>query len=218
MRIGDAADHAFSRVYAYLGTGVLYLRKGELTRAISAFERALTVGETTSIPVGFAYGASYLGYALALAGNHAEGVALLEQTAEQAIEMKFAARHSLRLAYLGEAYLLSGRPDEAAATAAKALELARMHKERAHEAYAFRLHGELAEHRGAAADAEAHYRSALAIAQQLGMRPLRRTATPGSPARSSRPARSAAKTQREAAAKLFRSMEMRVVVDSQIVI
>lgn len=219
VRIGDAADHAFSRVYAYLGTGVLYLRKGELARAISAFERALTVGETTSIPVGFAYGASYLGYALALAGNHAEGVALLEQTAEQAIEMKFAARHSLRLAYLGEAYLLSGRPDEAAATAAKALELARMHKERAHEAYAFRLHGELAEHRSAAADAEAHYRSALAIAQQLGMRPLQAHCHAGlARALESAGQERPAKTQREAATKLFRSMEMRVVVDSQIVI
>jgi class 3 adenylate cyclase/tetratricopeptide (TPR) repeat protein len=211
VRIGDAADHPFSRVYAYLGTGVVYLRKGDLTRAISAFERALAIAETTNIPVGFAYGASYLGYALALSGNWVEGVALLEQTADQAIKMSFVARHSLRLTYLGEAYLLAGRPADAAVAGANALELACTYKERAHEAYALRLHAELAEHHGAATGAEAHYRSALTIARELGMRPLQAHCRAGL-ARVLQATGQAepAAAEREAAARLFRSMEMRV--------
>jgi len=211
IRLADAADHPFSRVYAYLGTGVLYLRKGELMRAIPAFERALALGETANIPVGFAYGASYLGYALALAGNVGEGLPLLQKTAEQAIAMKFVARHSLRLTYLGETYLLAGQVSEAAAAAREALALARKHKERGHEAYALRLQGELAEQREDQAQAGTHYRSALDLAQELGMRPLqaqchfdlaRMLASAGE-------SRSAS-THREAAAALSGAMEMRL--------
>jgi class 3 adenylate cyclase/tetratricopeptide (TPR) repeat protein len=211
VRIADAANHPFSQVYAYLGTGVLYLRKGDLTRAISALERALAIGERASIPVGFAYGASYLGYALALTGNVAEGLSLLERTAEQAIEMKFVARHALRLAYLGETYLLAGRSADAAAAATQALALARTHKERGHEAYALRLHGELAEHEEKPAQAEAHYCAAVSIAEDLRMRPLQAQCHAGLARilHATGEERSAA-THREAAASLFRTMEMRI--------
>jgi tetratricopeptide (TPR) repeat protein len=76
------------------------------------------------------------------------------------------------VAYLGEAYLLTGRVDAAAAAATHALELARNHKERGHEAYALRLLGEVMTQCDEAAQAEAHYQAALRLAQELGMRPL----------------------------------------------
>ena len=170
-RIANAADHPFSRVYAQLGTGYLCLRKGDLSHAISVLERALTLGQLSQIPVAFAYGASYLGYALTLAGRVAEGLPLLEQATAEAIATRFVARHSLSVAYLGEAYLLAGRAADAAAAAMRSLKLAQDHKERGHEAYALRLLGE-ARRQDDPADAEAHYRSALLIAQELGMRPL----------------------------------------------
>jgi class 3 adenylate cyclase/tetratricopeptide (TPR) repeat protein len=172
VRFADTADQPSSMMYAYLGIGVLHLRSGDLQRAISAFERALELGEFAQIPVGFSYGASYLGYALALVGRTAEGVPLLEQSTSPAIAKAFVARHSLRVAYLGEGYLLSGRVDAAAAAATHALELARNHKERGHEAYALRLLGEVMTQCNEPAQAETHYRDAVGLAQKLGMRPL----------------------------------------------
>jgi tetratricopeptide (TPR) repeat protein len=87
--------------------GVLNLRKGDLSRAISSFERALTVGAFADIPVGYAYVAFHLGYALALSGRIVEGLEMLEKTIALAESEGFIARHSLRLAYLGEVYLLA---------------------------------------------------------------------------------------------------------------
>src|SRR5262245_26332513 len=47
------------------------------------------------------------------------------------------------MAWLGEAYLLAGRPDEAHTQAQRAMEFSRTHKERPWEAYALRLLGEV---------------------------------------------------------------------------
>src|SRR5262249_38127530 len=82
--------------------------------------------------------------------------------------------HPLLLAYLGEAHLLDGRPDEALAVARRALDLAHRQKERGNEAWVLRLLGEIAAH----ADppdpdaARAHYGQAPSRAAELGMRPL----------------------------------------------
>jgi hypothetical protein len=82
--------------------------------------------------------------------------------------------HALRVGYLSEAYLLAGRMQEAVQFAGRALDLARAHKEREHEAWARRLLGEIAaEHDPPDAEgAECHYREALALADEIGMRPL----------------------------------------------
>jgi tetratricopeptide (TPR) repeat protein len=78
------------------------------------------------------------------------------------------------MAWLAEAHLLGGRPDEARELARQALELARVHKERGYEAWAVRLLGEIGARRdppdGEAA--EGHYKQALDLATDLGMRPL----------------------------------------------
>jgi tetratricopeptide (TPR) repeat protein len=75
---------------------------------------------------------------------------------------------------LGEAQLLAGRLDDAHALAERALALAREHQQRGHQAYALRLLGEVAARREPpeVEQAEACYRQALALADDLGMRPL----------------------------------------------
>jgi ATP/maltotriose-dependent transcriptional regulator MalT len=75
---------------------------------------------------------------------------------------------------LGEAHILAGHLEEAHALAKRALAFARTHQECGHQAYALRLLGEIAVHRGPldAALAKAHYQQALALADELGMRPL----------------------------------------------
>ena len=75
---------------------------------------------------------------------------------------------------LGEAQLLAGRLEEAQALADAALAHAREYQEHGNQAYALRLLGEIAARREPPeiAQAEAHYRQALALADELGMRPL----------------------------------------------
>ena len=80
-------------------------------------------------------------------------------------------KNELLYAHPAAAYLLSGRREDAIVHGERAL--AREHKERGHEAWALRLLEIAARHDppqvGAA---EAHYQQALALADELGMRPL----------------------------------------------
>jgi tetratricopeptide (TPR) repeat protein len=82
--------------------------------------------------------------------------------------------HSLSVVQLGEAYLLADQVEDARACADRAVMLARQRGERGHEAWALRLLGEVASHphRPDVATAEAHYGAAMALASELGMRPL----------------------------------------------
>ena len=95
-------------------------------------------------------------------------------SAEQAMAMHLMIDQALRIVWLGEAYLLAGRLSEAYTQAQRVLEFSRAHKERGHEAYALRLLGEVhARHDPPEVEAaETHYRQALTLAEELGMRPL----------------------------------------------
>jgi tetratricopeptide (TPR) repeat protein len=68
----------------------------------------------------------------------------------------------------------AGRLEEAHALAARTLALARRYQERGHEASTLRLLGAIAARREPpeAEQAQAAYRQALALAEELGMRPL----------------------------------------------
>jgi tetratricopeptide (TPR) repeat protein len=115
-----------------------------------------------------------LGAAYTLAGRIADAVPLLTQAMEQTIGMKMVFFQARCRLFLGEAHLLAGHPEEAQALAEGALEHARAYHERGYQAYALRLLGEIAVRREPPerALAEAHYQQALALAEELGMRPL----------------------------------------------
>ena len=70
--------------------------------------------------------------------------------------------------------MLAGRLEEAQALAERALTLARAHQERGRQAHALRLLGEIvARHELPESEsAEAYYRQALTLADEIGMRPL----------------------------------------------
>jgi tetratricopeptide (TPR) repeat protein len=76
--------------------------------------------------------------------------------------------------FLSEAHLLAGHLEEAHAFAERALVLTRKRQERGRQTYALHLLGDIAAQRESpdATLAEAHYRQALALAGELGMRPL----------------------------------------------
>ena len=75
---------------------------------------------------------------------------------------------------LSEAYLVAGRLEEARQRAAQALDLARQYQHRGHQARALWLLGESTARQASpeVEPAAGHYRQALALAEELGMRPL----------------------------------------------
>ena len=98
---------------------------------------------------------------------------VLEQGMRQADAFGHMWLRCQRLHFLGEGYLLAGRPDEAKRTADQALELAREREERGFEAWTLRLQAEIAATATPIGEvAETRYREAMALATELEMRPL----------------------------------------------
>jgi len=83
-------------------------------------------------------------------------------------------QHAAVLALLGEACLFADRVDEASTVAQRALALARERGQRGDTATALHVLAAAAAARGPLAidEAEHHYQDALALANELGMRPL----------------------------------------------
>jgi tetratricopeptide (TPR) repeat protein len=155
--------------------------------------------------------AAALGAAYTLSGRVADAVPLLTQALEQAIATKRVGFQALCSLPLGEAHLLADRLEEAHTLTEHTLVLARQYQERGHQAYALRLLGEIAARREPpeSNQAEAHYRQALALAEELGMRPLVAHCHLGLGGLYARIGRRAeARTELSAAVELYRAMEM----------
>jgi class 3 adenylate cyclase/tetratricopeptide (TPR) repeat protein len=173
-RIAEAVAHPGSLMVASWGVGLLSLRQGDLPRALPLLERAVSICHGADFPAYFPRMAATLGAAYTLGGRVADAVLLLTQATEQATATEMIVFQALCRLSLGEAHMLAGCPGDAHVLAERTLVLAREHQERGNEAYALRLLGEIAarheppEHE----QAEAHYQQALALAEELGMRPL----------------------------------------------
>jgi predicted ATPase/class 3 adenylate cyclase len=174
VRIAEAIDNPFSLLSAYRGLSLLYLRQGDLRKAIPLLEHGLIVCQTVNLPVISLLISSHVGYAYALSGRIAEALPILEQGMEQSASMNIMFYHAYIIAWLSEAYLLDGRIEDASQLASRALELSQNHKERGHQAHALHLLGDIAMHRNPPDidQAETHYQQALTLADELGMRPL----------------------------------------------
>ncbi|MGH7348457.1 MAG: sigma 54-interacting transcriptional regulator, partial [Candidatus Rokuibacteriota bacterium] len=174
IRLAEAADDAYSLIFAACGLGKLHLIKGDFEPAIAALERALALCRTLTLPIALPLIACALGPAYSLSGRSGDAIPLLEEGAREGVAMKRAGGHSLVVVRLGEAYLHAGRLDEADEAARQALQLAREKRERGHEAYALHLLGEVIMRRAPQEwlAAEAAFRQASALAEELSMRPL----------------------------------------------
>jgi tetratricopeptide (TPR) repeat protein len=118
---------------------------------------------------------------------------------------------SFLVASLGEAYLLASRTQDASVTALRGLELARTHKERGNQAWILRLLGEIAsrpEH-SETDQAEGYCHQALALAEELRMRPLQAHCRLGLGTLYRKAGdREKAQTELSAAVELYRAMDM----------
>jgi tetratricopeptide (TPR) repeat protein len=174
LQIAEAIAHPGSLTYASWGSGVLFLRQGDLPRAIPKLERAVGICQEADLAAYFPWMATALGAAYTLGGHVADAVPLLTQAIEQATVMERVDTQALCSLSLGAAQILAGHLEEAQARAEGALEHARAYQERGYQAYALRLLGEIAARREPLEGDQAgdYYRQALALAVELGMRPL----------------------------------------------
>ncbi|MGH7388106.1 MAG: ATP-binding protein, partial [Candidatus Rokuibacteriota bacterium] len=171
--LAETLDLPFGLVLARIALAYAALVEGRLADAERAADRALDVIRVRGIPTWFPWAAAVRGYALTLSGRAAEAVVLLEQARERAVALPFLFGHSQWLAWLAHAHLLAGHGDVATPLASEALELSRQRGERGYEAWALFVLGEVEARRelGASPPAE-RLRKALALATELGMKPL----------------------------------------------
>jgi class 3 adenylate cyclase/tetratricopeptide (TPR) repeat protein len=174
LRLAEAVDRPGSFLAAYPSVAFLSLRRGHVSRAIAFGERAVALSERGDFPLMLPLVAGELGYAYALSGRIGEALAVLARAMEHAVRMNNMYAHSLIVGWLGEAYLFAEQPNDAASIALEALDRTRGQKERGLEAWTLRLIAEIALHRDPpnGDQADDRYREALALANELGMRPL----------------------------------------------
>jgi tetratricopeptide (TPR) repeat protein len=174
LQIAEAVDHPGSLMYASWGLGLLALYQGDLHSALPQLERAVGICQEANLRFYFPWMAATLGAAYTLGGRVADAVPLLTQATAQATTMEMAYFETLCHRCLGEAQMLAGHLEEAHALAERTLAHAREHQERGYQAYTLRLLGDIAARREPPehGQAEAYYHQALALAEELGMRPL----------------------------------------------
>ena len=174
IRIAETVDHPHTLVFACLGLGTVHLQRGDFQEAITHLERAVRTCRTGDVPGAFALAASPLASAYCLAGRADAALDLLKEAIEQAIAIGDPFGHWLRAARRAEAYLLVGRAADALPLAQRGVEISKAVKGRGVMGWALRLMGEVAAAQTPplVAEAEAAYREALKMAQEMGMRPL----------------------------------------------
>jgi tetratricopeptide (TPR) repeat protein len=174
LRIVEAADRPWALAIVCWQVGHLYCTKGDFDHALGLLERAISVAQEWGFARTVGLTSCVQGYALALSGRVVEGVQRLEQGMRQTDGVGLTWLLGQRLNQLGEAYLLAGRLDDAQATAERSLELCRQRAERGFEAWALRLLAEIVSRRARSdvKPAEELYASAIALANELEMRPL----------------------------------------------
>jgi tetratricopeptide (TPR) repeat protein len=155
--------------------------------------------------------AAALGAAYILGERVTDAVPLLTQALAQSVATERAHFEMLCSLPLSEAHMLAGRLEEAQTLAERALGLTRAHQERGHQAYTLRLLGDIVARRDPPEidQAEAHYHQALALANELGMRPLQAHCHCGLGRLYAKIGRHAeARAELSAAIDLYRAMEM----------
>jgi tetratricopeptide (TPR) repeat protein len=141
LRIAEAVGQPGSLMVASWGIGLLFLRQGNLPRALPKFERAMGLCQDVDIPLWLPRVATVLGAAYSLAGRAADAVPMLMQAMERMTATEMGSNQVHGCLSLGEAHLRAGHLEEAHAIAKPALALAQEHQKRGHQAYALRLLG-----------------------------------------------------------------------------
>jgi tetratricopeptide (TPR) repeat protein len=169
LRITESAPyrHLLSR----FAVSWVQVQRGEWMASIPDLEEGLAHCRSLNPNMLTPYTAA-LGRAYSLAGRVDEAVVILADAVSSADTYNLANR-ALWLSFLSEAYLLAGRPTDAADAARRGIGGARIRQERGDEAWNLRALAEaLCANSADESGAADHYGAALALAEELGMRPL----------------------------------------------
>jgi predicted ATPase/class 3 adenylate cyclase len=170
LQIAKDADQAYSLSSSAYELGNVWLLKGEYKNAARDFEQCIDVWHTLQAPP-WAPPVIALGLAYCRMGRVSEGLALIQGVVEASPFHAYQVSTDL---LSSEAYLVAGHIGDAAFRAQRFLVRVREKGQRASEADALHLGGEIAARtEPLEADAvEEQYRAAMALADELGMRPL----------------------------------------------
>jgi tetratricopeptide (TPR) repeat protein len=171
VRDAEVSELAHALVQAWSTLTHVHTLKGEYPHAVELSERALALAQAREVALFLPLQQWLVGHAWARSGRIAEGLSLIRTGLERIEAWELWLWVPLVTIHLGEACLLAGLIDEAGGHAARALGVARDLGQRLYEAYALRLLGESLAPANAAGAEEA-YRSALALAEELGLPPL----------------------------------------------
>jgi tetratricopeptide (TPR) repeat protein len=152
--------------------GYARLQRGDVHQALSVLERCESVARDASVNVWWGPITGFLGYACVLSGAFERGIRLLEGVTEPGATENLPGISEWQ-AYLADGYLLAGRLGRAVEAAERAVTMTRERGERGSEALALRVQADIAGAQDPAGGrAEELYRQGLALADELGMRPL----------------------------------------------
>ena len=176
IRLAEPTQHAFSMGLPYYAAGTRHLLAGEWAKACSVIERVIGVFRSGNVVFMLPYAVAFSAWALAQLGGETgvvlgrleEGQLLLENLAAMGIvSLNAWGYHAL-----GRACLAMGWLDQARNLGERTI--ARLPLHRGFTAHAQHLLGDVATHpdRFDGERGEAHYRQALALAEERGMRPL----------------------------------------------
>ena len=175
VRIAEGVGNVFSLIHAIFGLGLVNLRRGEIGKATVTLERGLDICRSANLQTaGFHGVASFLGETYVLAARPDDAIPLLQRVTEQSLGLGIVADFFLAAVPLGNAYMITERHEDALRVAAQAADLSRKHDFRANLAWALRLLGMIQadQTHGDETEAQAFFLEGLALARDLGMRPL----------------------------------------------
>jgi class 3 adenylate cyclase/tetratricopeptide (TPR) repeat protein len=179
MELSADADHPFSLIVAWWARGWVYLIRGALPEAIRALEHGLMLARKWNITLYVPNLITTLARAYAHARRLEQAESLLAQIVPELAGVPAPILASLAFA---QAHLLGGRLEAAGEAAQEAVGRSRSAGLRGEEAHALHLVGEVGARRDPpdVAAAEGRFKEAVALADQLGMRPSSPTATSAS--------------------------------------
>ena len=174
IRLAEPTHHPYTVGQAHRAAGTVHLLKGDWAKARSLFEHGITVLRTGSVVLLLPDMVAVSAWVLAQLGEASEALNRLRE-GEQLLERLatgIVGTCGWLYSSLGRACLLLGRFEEAQRLGRRAIEFSPHHPGFA--AHALHLIGDVAAHpdRFDAESGETHYRQALALAEQFGMRPL----------------------------------------------
>jgi predicted ATPase/class 3 adenylate cyclase len=173
IRIADASNQTYSRTMAHFVLGFLHLHQGRPERALSVLERGLAIQESGEILALRAMLLAGLGHAHALGGRPGQALSLIEQSVEPST-FALSPQHPFPWLFLARAYVEVGRIEQGLEAAFRCLELCRTRRDRGGEAWSLFLLAEIGLCRTPLNEERVleHCHPAMALATDLGMRPL----------------------------------------------